>query len=202
MKYFYQDKLKHISVCNELVNNYEKIKKEILDFISIPNVLVDYPNYKVSNDKWIYENYWKAAPVSKFRNEHTELTGTPELNKYLNSLIAKTREHCPTTVSIIGELEEQEHLSNSFISRLMPGTIINPHTGWSNKFLRIHLGIVTDPNCKMFIEDESMAWEDGKLLAFVDGHQYPHSVKHEGYKERIVLSIDLTLDYLKSQKVI
>ena len=198
MKYFFEDQIKNMKICVDLVNNYEQIKKEILAFVAQPNALVDYPQYKIGNNQNMYENYWKAAPVSVFRDEHVELMGDKEKQTRLDTLIQYTRKNCPTIVSVIKDLEEEGNLANSFISRLLPGTIINPHVGWSNNWLRVHLGIVTDPECKMTIGDETKTWEDGKLLAFVDGSQMPHSVRHDGTKERIVLSVDLKREYVRN----
>jgi aspartyl/asparaginyl beta-hydroxylase (cupin superfamily) len=196
MKYFFEDKIKNLPICIDLVSNYPKIKEEIVNFCNIENSLVDYPNYKIDGYDAIYHNYWKAAPISIFKNEHTELMGTPEAINYLNSLIANTQKHCPLTYSIIKNAEQKGYLANAFISRLLPGTVINPHVGWSGKYMRTHLGIVCDPMCTITIEDETRSWEEGKLLAFDDGPPYPHSVKHEGTKERIVLSVDLSVEYL------
>jgi aspartyl/asparaginyl beta-hydroxylase (cupin superfamily) len=198
MKYFFEDQIKNMKICVDLVNNYEQIKKEILAFIAQPNALNDYPQYKVENNKNIYENYWKAAPLSVFKEEHVELNGDEQLQARLKVLIEYARKQCPTITSIIKDLEEQGNLANSFISRLIPGSIINPHVGWSENWLRVHLGIVTDPNCKITVGNETRAWEDGKLLAFIDGPPVPHSVRHDGTKERIILSVDLKREYVRN----
>jgi len=196
MNFFHEDKVRHLKVCNDLVANYKQIKKEVLDFIKTPSSLVDYPNYPIDGYDKIYENYWKAAPISTFRDEHRELMGNPEAIARLQALTENTRKHCPTIVSIISDLENQGILANSFISRLMPGTVINPHVGWANKYMRVHFGIVCDPACKIMIGEESQSWKEGKILAFVDGPPIPHSVEHKGTKERIVLSFDIRLDYI------
>ena len=40
-------------------------------------------------------------------------------------------------------------------------------------------------------------WQTGQFLAFKDGGPHLHSVVHEGQHERIILSYDLSLNYLK-----
>jgi aspartyl/asparaginyl beta-hydroxylase (cupin superfamily) len=64
--------------------------------------------------------------------------------------------------------------------------------------MRIHLGLVCDPECKITVGDETMTWEEGKILAFKDGGPHYHQVKHNGNKDRYILSIDLKLDYLEN----
>jgi hypothetical protein len=196
---FWDSKLIHYPLYNNLIKNYPEIKKEIVDYINIPNILVDYPNYKVPSGKMIYEKYWKATPCSNYIDEHVELNESKEMKDILTYLISQFRKHCPVTYNTIREEEEKGVLANSFISRLLPGTIINPHVGWTNKYLRMHLGIVTDPGCVITVLKESKTWEDGKILAFNDGDQ--HSVVHNGTKERIVFSMDINLKYLKQYMV-
>jgi beta-hydroxylase len=197
MKYFFEDKIKNLPICIDLIDNFDSIKTEILNFIKNPNSLNDYPQYKVGGGKWIYENYWKAAPLSRFEGEHIELNADEEMNKKVEYLINLGRKSCPTIISVINKMEQEGNLANCFISRLIPGSIINPHVGWSDKWLRVHLGIVTDPECKITIGNETQAWEDKKLLAFIDGPPNPHSVRHDGSKERVILSVDLKREFLR-----
>jgi hypothetical protein len=196
MKYFHEDKIAHLPIFVDMVKNYEQIKKEILDFCQLEISLVDYPKYPIEGYDSLYQNYWKAAPVSRFKNEHVALDGNLETAKRLAMLTANTRLHCPTLVNIITELEQQGHLVNSFISRLIPGSIINPHTGWVKDYLRVHFCISDDPNCKITVGNETRTWEAGKLLAFNDGDM--HSVRHNGLQQRIVWSVDIDIKYLKS----
>lgn len=197
MKYFFDDDIGDVPVCADLVSNYPQIREEIIAFCQRQDSLVDYPNYPIDGYDRIYDNYWKAAPLSKFKDEHVELNGTPELTALLLQLTANTRKYCPTAAKVISKLEEEGNLANSFISRLLPGTVIHPHVGWSPNWMRVHLGIVCDPGCKITIGGETRTWEEGKLLAFNDGPPHPHGVRHEGSKERIVLSVDLRLEYIE-----
>jgi hypothetical protein len=137
--------------------------------------------------------------MSVFREEHVELHGTAESRKYLEQLVATAKQKMPLIDSIISPYEQQGVLANSFISRLLPGTIIRPHVGWSTNWMRVHLGVICDPGCKITIGDKTRTWEEGKLLAFSDAGPFPHSVLHEGTEERIVFSVDLRLSWLIEQ---
>jgi beta-hydroxylase len=93
-------------------------------------------------------------------------------------------------------MEAQGHLRNAFISRLLPGSNIHPHRGWTAEFLRIHLGLVCDPDCQITLDQVSKTWKAGQLLSFLDGGPFLHSVSHRGKHERIVMSVDLRVSYV------
>ena len=61
--------------------------------------------------------------------------------------------------------------------------------------MRIHLPIVVDPDCKITVGTHTHTWEEGKILSFIDGDM--HSVKHLGTKDRIVVSVDMRINYAK-----
>lgn len=191
---FWDSYIKGYHVIDSLQENFDVVQKEILEYIDNPDILVDYPNYAVKDHDRIYEHYWKATPCSVFRDEHVEIYGTPELEEFLLYLVSQFRSHCPVTYSCIKEDEYKGLLCNSFISRLVPNSIINPHSGWSQKYMRVHLGIKTDPDCKITVGDDTRTWEEGKVLAFNDGDE--HSVKHLGTRERIVFSFDVEGEYI------
>jgi hypothetical protein len=191
---FWEDYISHLPVCASLVNNFELIRAEILEHIHKNNPLITYPEYLVNNIP-LYHNYWKAFPLSSFSGEFVEISNTVD-KKYLDDVVSYNKEKCPVTSRIVSEGEKAGYISNVFVSRLIPNSIINPHTGWSNNWMRVHLCLVEDPNCKITVGTETKAWKTGKLLAFKDGGIYPHSVRHNGTTERIVLSIDISKNYL------
>ena len=194
--YFWDEYLNDVPIYKNLLENYSKIKEEVLNFLKTPNSLFDYPKYEVFG-KDLYENYWKAVPLSNFDGEYISSTSTPQQKNLINYVISNAKRNCPTIESIIGDLEKENNLVNTFISRLVPGSIINPHHGWTDDYLRIHLGLVCDPGCKITVGKETKTWEEGKILAFKDGGPFLHSVKHEGTNERIILSVDVKLSYLE-----
>lgn len=197
--HFWDERIKDVPICQELVKNYSDIKSEVIEFIKQPNVLFDYPKYNIGQNYELYENYWKACPLTDWiPEEYLNSKATPQERQYFMFLVNKTKQNCPTIANIIKDLEEQGHIANGFISRLLPGTVIRPHRGWVEGWIRTHLGLVCDPECKMKLGEEVRTWEEGKLLAFHDGDTVCHSVNHKGTQERIVVSVDISIKYLRT----
>lgn len=195
-----------IPVLQEIKNNYIQIKTEILDYLK-DHDFYDYPKYEVSNDLYqgqLYKNDWKAIPLTQFEQEHVELTEDDHVKKEINEKLPQIKGSIPTLNNIIKQGEEEGWIRNSFISKLDPGSIIKPHKGWSDNFLRCHIGIIVDEGCKITKEHhnpslnlkKTKTWTEGEWLAFRDGGNYYHSVKHKGTKSRIVLSLDLKIDHI------
>lgn len=194
-KYFWDDVIVNEPLCKALTDNFHLIEKEVLSYISKPDSLHDYPKYRVHNNKLIYEKYWKAAPFTKFNGEYVDLKTDDEYkSNFLENAIHRARSNCPTLISLISDYENKNILRNGFISKLIPGTIINPHVGWTDKFLRTHLCLVADPECFIVVVNEKRVWEKGKFLAFKDSDM--HRVTHKGKNERVVVSVDISIDYL------
>lgn len=193
---FWEDYITEVPIYKDLVENYPKIKEEVINFLNKENSLFDYPKYFVSG-RPLYENYWKACPLSSFEGEFISNDANEIEKRYIRDIIENAKNNCPTIESVICDLERETNLRNAFISRLLPGSILNPHNGWTDDFLRIHLGLVCDPECKITVGTETKTWEEGKILAFKDGGPILHSVQHNGTSERIVLSVDVKLSYLK-----
>jgi hypothetical protein len=166
------------------------IREEVLRFIAKYRPFMPYPKY--GN---LYNNTWDAFPLSVFQGEHIELS-KDKLALNMEPLIATFRRQLPVSSSTIAPLEAQGHLRNVFVSRLIPGSVINPHRGWTADYLRVHLCLVEDPGCRITVGPQTRTWVTGQLLAFKDGGHHLHSVVHEGTQERIILSYDLSLRYL------
>jgi aspartyl/asparaginyl beta-hydroxylase (cupin superfamily) len=202
---FWEEYLIHEPVCQQLCENWEKIRDEILDLKkNYPNWFTKYPKFKVEDPDTrekvrLYENDWSITALSKLsesynvENNRAEKTGGSSLEKLVKRYRGKL---LPTLNSIIGELDKDETLSNVFVSILSPGVIIKPHVGYSKDYMRIHLGLICDPECKITVGDETKTWEEGKILSFKDGGPYYHQVQHNGKSDRYVLSLDLKLSYL------
>ena len=187
---FWDQELHRLPWCRELVAQGASIAEEILELIRKFRPFMPYPKY--GN---LYNNTWDAFPLSVFQGEHIELS-KEKLSVSMTPLIQMFRTKVPVTSSLIGPLESQGHLRNVFVSRLIPGSIINPHRGWTPDYLRIHLCLVPDPGCRITVGGITRTWKAGQLLAFKDGGPYPHSVEHSGTHERIVISFDLNLQYV------
>ena len=187
---FWDDVLDKIPLCSELVKKYPLILQELSSFVINDRPFMDYPKY--GN---LYSRTWEAFPLSIFEGEFITLT-KGQLGFDLNAFVKKARMQLPVISALFGSLEAEGHLRNVFVSRLLSGSQIHPHKGWTTDFLRIHLGLICDPLCKITVGPQTQTWEPGKLLAFRDGGPYLHSVSHQGQGERIVMSVDLRMSYL------
>jgi hypothetical protein len=199
---FWEDELAEIPFCKSLLSSYHQIRSEVLRFIDKPGALIDFPRYDIKDADGLakiplYQNSWKAIPCSQFAGEFFSTKGDDRLARYARELVSRAKENCPTVADLIGDLETLGLVANCFISKLNPGSIINPHGGRTNQFMRIHMGLDCDPGCVITVGNQQRVWEDGKIIAFKDGGPYPHSVQHRGTKRRIIISFDLDLDYLK-----
>lgn len=202
---FWENYLTQEPVCQQLCENWEKIRDEILSLKqNYSNWFTKYPKFKVENPTTkqkvrLYENDWTITALSKLsenynvENNKAEKTGGSSLEKLVKRYRAKL---LPTLHNIIGDLDKDDTLSNVFVSILSPGVIINPHVGYSKDYMRIHLGLVCDPECKITVGEKTKTWEEGKILAFKDGGPYYHKVFHNGTIDRYILSIDIKLSYL------
>jgi len=203
---FWEDYLIDEPICREFIKKWRQIRREVLitKFL-FPKFVGAYPKFKISDLNTgkrvkMYENDWRVAPMSKFDTDYAEVNTVVRKagkGKDLESLITRYRKWVyPTIHNIIKKPEKEGILANVFVSILSPGTIIRPHQGYSKKYMRIHLGLLCDPKCKITVGDETRTWEEGKLLSFKDGGPYYHSVFHSGINDRYILSVDLKLDYL------
>lgn len=203
---FWEEYLTEEPVCKQLCENWKQIKDEILNLReNHSNWFTKYPKFKVEDPKTkekvrLYENNWTITALSKLsesynaENSRAEKTGGSSLEKLVKRYRSKL---LPTLNSIINGLDQDETLSNVFVSILSPGVIIKPHVGYSKDYMRIHLGLICDPECKITVGNETKTWEEGKILAFKDGGPYYHQVKHSGINDRTILSLDLKLSYLE-----
>ena len=202
---FWEDYLTDVPIYKLLLENYPQIRDEVLRYRENHNPFVDYPLYDVidletSRETKLYDHYWAVIPLSRFEGEAAdfiEMPGIDNFQEFLTARIKNAREHCPAVVSVISSLESENNLANVFVSRLVPGSVIRPHTGWVNDWMRLHLGLLCDPDCYIKVGTQQRTWEEGKIIAFKDGGPSPHSVVHKGTNERLILSVDVRLSYLE-----
>jgi aspartate beta-hydroxylase len=96
----------------------------------------------------------------------------------------------PRTAQILDGLPESVRRAGAImLSKLSPGTHIAPHCGFTNRRLRLHLGIQTPRDAFMRVGDQTQEWERGRCLVFDDS--FEHEVWHFGSEPRIVLLLDL-----------
>jgi ornithine lipid ester-linked acyl 2-hydroxylase len=81
---------------------------------------------------------------------------------------------------------------NCNISRLAPHSVIEPHFGESNAYIRCHLPLRVrgaSPELGLVVGGEQRSWKEGELMAFTDLHQ--HSAFNHSDRERLVLIFDV-----------
>ena len=203
---FWEHLLVTLPFYKNLLLYYKSIRSEILELTEDPSELFDYPKtYLMSKDRTesvpLYENTWKAIPFSLYSGEYISTDDDSSSSRQVVQIVQRVRSRCEALDFIISGLEADGHLRNGFVSKLMPGSYIRPHRGRTDTYMRIHLGLDCDPLCFIQVGEQTRTWEDGKVIAFKDGGPYLHSVKHNGSKQRIIISCDLSLEYLSSQGI-
>jgi aspartate beta-hydroxylase len=100
-------------------------------------------------------------------------------------------EACPVTTRGIETMPAMRTAGGLiYVSRMRPGTHIQPHRGPTNLRLRCHLGItVPDGDCGLRVGDETRQWQEGQCLVFDD--YLEHEAWNHTEQDRIVLIVDL-----------
>lgn len=196
---FWDHLMQDVPVVKSLQENWKQIRDEVRDLTNGDGFLFDYPKWDIPKGvkgvTELYENYWKVCPLSGFEHENTYNLMTDAQKSIVLNIIKSAKKRCPVIEGCISELEQEGNLSSAFISRLVPGSKINPHRGFTRDWMRTHLGLICDDKCAITVNGETKVWQEGKILAFRDGDI--HSVFHDGTQERIVFSVDIKLSYLQ-----
>jgi aspartyl/asparaginyl beta-hydroxylase (cupin superfamily) len=202
---FWEEKLSSEPICKKLTESWQSIRDEILKLEeNYSSWFTNYPKFKIDDldtgkKVRMYDNIWKITALSTLTEEYAtenskaEKTGKSSLEKLVKRYRHKL---LPTLDPIISEPNSEGILTNVFVSILEPGVIIRPHQGYSKEYMRVHLGLICDPECRITVGDKTKTWEEGKIIAFKDGGPYYHSVLHRGKINRYILSLDLRLTYL------
>jgi hypothetical protein len=102
---------------------------------------------------------------------------------------------CPKTAAYLEEDILKKLLKSATISRLSPGTKINPHNGDIDS-LRVHFPVITDPDAWLSVRGRKRTWEVGDVFGFYDNDK--HWAQHNGTHDRIVVIFDYSIDQLES----
>lgn len=222
---FWNEEAMQIPVCQELVKNWEQIRDEALEFLSSKNPdtidgnsfvtltsqKIKVPKYEdgkfiddfiLASDKGLWRLQYIAANRKRqnsgelgWLNEYYEKKCIKETSKTIAENASYAIEFFKTFNRIIKEYAD-DNCSACNISVVSPGTYIAPHVGIAGYF-RLHLCLVNDEGCSITVGDEISNWQEGKILAFKDGGPYPHSVAHNGSKDRVIIIFDLPINYVK-----
>lgn len=187
---FWNQEILKIPFCQSLAALYPEILLELTDLTLAQQPFQKFPDYG------LYSSGWEAFPLSVYEGEFNDhVPGLTHLD--MSALARQIRPYVPTLSELLSPLEAEGHLRNVFVSRLKPGSHIRPHRGWTNQYLRVHLGLLCDPACAITVGSETQTWVAGQLLAFKDGGPHLHSVRHDGTRDRIIISCDLRLNYVQ-----
>ena len=93
---------------------------------------------------------------------------------------------CPKTWKLLKDLPG---LKNAGFSILRRQSDIPPHTGFTNKVLRFHLGLLTPSNCLLVVDNEPRRWTAGKFLIFDDTKEH-YAYNHNVTEDRVLLLLD------------
>ncbi len=100
---------------------------------------------------------------------------------------------CPKTVEILDSIDIPFIAGYSFLE---PGCVIEPHTGYTDDVIRVHLGVDIPSNnpsiCGIIVGDETRPWIKGRVFAFND--RIEHSAWNYTDKPRAVLLVDYPKD--------
>ena len=151
---------------DELKMNKDGIKNEVLNIIN--------DDWKVWPEKYLYQNNngWKVLPFYGF-----------------GFWIENNCQKCPLIYSIIKKIPG---LKTASLSRLTPGTKLEPHRGWaklSNYVLRCQYGIICGPDCILGCENDVVEVTENKIIVFDDSKL--HYAQNNGPDDRIILILDI-----------
>ena len=160
---------KSVLFTNSLEEKQGLIKTEFFNVVS-KEMYLEWP------ESFLYNHGWNVFGLRFQRNDF------PEAHLL-----------CPILSSFIKKYDNL--IETAGFSILSPGTIINPHVGYSTDVLRCHLGlIIPDGDCCLKVGGIVKKWEEGRSFIFDD------TIEHEAWnrtnEERIVLLMDLNKNVL------
>jgi len=154
-----------------LEQNFEVIKAEALGLSHHQDKLIPWPEKFIAA-----EGQWDILGLYAFENRLDKLCTL-----------------CPQTTKL---LETIPGLQTALFSCLRPRAHIKPHIGYyqySEKILRVHLGLIVPDGCVLKVNGVEHRWEEGKLMVFDD--TYRHEAWNPSYDTtRVVLMFDILVD--------
>ena len=219
-KIWQEDVISDLSSFRNLKNKYKQIIPEIIRFVEVNQPILS----EWVLDKWVedrnlgrvqlWDGSWKVIPMplnavgttaSEEDFELSEMVSFVELfnttvekvQEVLPKLTESMQELCPTFYGAIKEDVDGMLLKSCTISKLSPGTKINPHSGDIDS-LRLHFPVVTDACAWLCVRGRKRTWTVGEPFAFHDNDK--HWAQHHGLRDRIVVIMDYSLSQLEWAK--
>ena len=156
-------------------NSFEEIKKELEQIKTLPK-------------KPLYENTWgnEDRPTYLNKEENKNAQWDTFVFKFFNIKHIPNSNSCPKTAAL---LEQFPQIITAEFSLIKPNTHILPHTGYSGKYKRAHLGmIIPEGDLGIKVNGETKKWQENKWLIFDDSQW--HEAWNKSNEERVVLMID------------
>jgi beta-hydroxylase len=182
VKHFKKQKLSSFyytttEICQEL-DNIDKIKEDVYN-----------ETMNIYNDEKIW-NDWPEKDLLKTDKDKWKIFPFYAFGIWVKPNCAK----CPI---IFNFLKNIKNIKLATLSRLSPGTKLNPHKGWgkhSNYVIRCHYGIVVPSNCYVFVErgDKSeIKYHKQFEWTIFDDSLTHYACNGDNNSDRIVLIIDV-----------
>lgn len=167
-----------------------------------------YGNYDVSNIKKIIEE--NNLDWNKFTNRQrscTDMKNTQTIpivfdSKFftanLTPVLTENYTFFENELNNISEIIKQftdgkGYLLRAILVKLLKKTDIPTHIDWANETLkfvrRIHIPIITNPDCIFTVNEDSINMKEGEIWEMNNG-QLKHSVHNNGEEDRVHLIID------------
>jgi aspartate beta-hydroxylase len=157
-------------VCRYLENHFDAIKTELSRVTATHGTAA---GYFAVHEPLVLSGSWDEL---MFYEAGIRVEGSAEL--------------LPVTAAIIDGLPEQMKRAGAImLSKLSPGTHLAAHCGFTNRRLRVHLGIQTPKDAFIRVGDQTLEWQEGRCIVFDDS--FEHEVWHFGTEARVVLLADM-----------
>lgn len=141
-------------------------------------ILAEYTSIKDMTFNWpepdLYNEGWTILPI-----------------RFKGMEIKEIQDACPFTTSAVNTIP---NIVNAGFSILQSGTVIYPHTGYTEEVLRVHLGLVCPRGAWIKVGDEKSEWQEGKVFVFDD------TILHEAQNNSDTPRVILLLDFIKNHK--
>jgi len=151
---------------------FDIIKQEAIKLKEHQDKLIPWP------EKFIIEKGWDILGLYAFTNKFDQYC-----------------EICPETTKILESIEGSR-MQTALFSCLRPRAHIKPHIGYytySEKILRVHLGVNIPEGCEILINGHRHQWQEGKVLIFDD--TFRHEAYNPSYTDtRVVLMFDILVE--------
>ncbi len=220
-KIWQEEVLEPLPSFRNLKNQYKEIIPEIIKFVEVNQPILS----EWVLDKWVddrnlgrvqlWDGSWTVIPMplnavgTTASAEDFELSEMVSFVKLFNTTVEKVQEvlpkltHsmmelCPTFYSALKPDIDEQLLKSCTISKLSPGTKINPHSGDIDS-LRLHFPVIDDACAWLSVRGRKRTWQVGELFAFHDHDK--HWAQHNGLHDRIVVIMDYSLSQLEKKGI-